>query len=154
VVTSIHGIKRTTFSPDLQTVVTTFTPTNEIPLNPTNVHSWMIKVEPFEKAVPVEAFFVLPKPAPWGRLSGLVSPDRTTALTTFDASAGTTYLSDSWGMHANDPLGDYRIAVFIDRKLAADFRFTVVADPAAVWPTNAPEFRSAPSGKNSYRGKN
>jgi hypothetical protein len=125
IVASVYGIKEVTFSDDLHKIVTTYTPSNEITLNTNTVHGWLIQIPPAEKPLDVREYYVLPKAAHWPK-DRMVSLDQTTCLTEFIVPKGVKYISNDWGMYVNDPLGEYQIAVFLDGKLAADFKFRVV----------------------------
>jgi hypothetical protein len=125
IIASVHGIKEITFSDNLHIIVTSYTPTNEITLNTNTVHGWLIQIPPAEKPLDVREYFVLPKAAHWPK-NRIVSLDQTTCLTYFIAPKGVKYISNDWGMYVTDPLGEYEIAVFLDSKLAADFKFRVV----------------------------
>ena len=130
VVTSFHGIKKVSHSDDLSKVIISYTPTNEIVLNTNTVHGWVIQIPPAPKRLVCQEFYVLPKAARWNapRL-GIVSIDKTTCVTRFVVPKGARYISDDWGMYPDDPLGQYEIVVFLDRKFAADFTFRVVEKP-------------------------
>jgi len=130
VVTSFHGIKNVTHSDDLSRVVVSYTPTNEIVLNTNTLHGWVIQIPPASKRLVCQEFYVLPKAARWKESRfGIVSMDKTTCITRFIVPKGGKYISDDWGMYPDDPLGQYEIAIFLDRKLAADFTFRVVEKP-------------------------
>ena len=131
IVACVHGIREVTFSDDLHKIVTSYTPTNEITLNTNTIHGWLIQIQPAEKPVEVREYFVLPKAARLGSKSRTVSLDQTTSLTDYTAPKGVKYISEEWGMYADDPLGQYEIAVFLDGKLAADFKFSVIEQPKA-----------------------
>jgi len=127
VVTSIQGIKEITHSDGLSKTIISYTPTNEIVLNTNTIHGWIIQIALVTNELFAEEFYVLPKAARWDTSKAqVVSIDKTTCLTEFSVPKGVKYISDDWGMFPDDPLGEYEIAVFLDRKLAADFKFRVV----------------------------
>jgi hypothetical protein len=134
VISSIHGIKQVTVSANLQETIISYTPTNEIVLNTNTTHGWLIQIKPAEKQIYVREFYILPKPARWNIKQGFISFDNTTCVRDFIVPKGAKYINDSWGMFADDPLGEYRIAILLDFKLAADFKFRVIeaAKPACV----------------------
>ena len=129
VVASIHGIKDVSSSVDLSKTVVSYTATNEIVLNTNTTHGWMIQIPPAPKRLLCQEFYILPKAAHWGATLQFVSIDKTTCVTGFFVPKGERYISRHWGMYADDPLGEYEIAVFLDKKLAADFKFRVVGKP-------------------------
>jgi hypothetical protein len=127
VVASIHGIKDITLSDNLSKTIISYTTTNEIVLNTNTIHGWIIQIAPVTNRLFVQEFYVLPKAARWDTSKArAVSIDKTTCLTEFFVPKGVKYISDDWGMFPDDPLGEYKITVFLDRKLAADFKFRVV----------------------------
>ncbi len=134
VIASIHGIKRVKFAEDLRSIVTTYEPTNTITLDTNTVHGWMLEIEPPAEPLQFTEFFILPAPAPrWGEpIPGVISLDRTTACRHGTIPAGAKHLALAWGMAADDPLGNYRLVIFLDDKCAADFNFEVIKahDPA------------------------
>ena len=67
-------------------------------------------------------------------MSGRVVRHGTTCVTEFVAGKGSKNIGHSWGMFSEDPLGEYRIAVFLDDRLAAEFSFRVVAELTEVSP--------------------
>ncbi|HLX68019.1 MAG TPA: hypothetical protein VKV04_00185 [Verrucomicrobiae bacterium] len=140
VVASIHGIQDVTHSDDLSKTIISYTPTNEMVLNTNTIHGWIIQIPPAQKRLFGQEFYVLPKAARWDTSKvRVVSIDQTTCLTEFFVPKGAKYISDDWGMFPDDPIGEYEIAVFLDRKLAADFKFRVVerqGDRAAKTPPN------------------
>lgn len=127
IVSSTHGIKRIKTSDDLRETVISYSPTNEIALNTNTIHGWRIQIKPAEKQLIGREFYILPKPARWAPTWGIVSPDKTTCVKDFIVPKGVKYISNGWGMYPDDPLGDYRIVVFLDNQLAAEFNFRVVA---------------------------
>jgi hypothetical protein len=127
VVASVFGIKQITHSDNLNKTIISYAPTNEIVLNTNTIHGWLIQIPPAQKRLFGQEFYVLPKSAHWDTSKvRMISIDKTTCLTEFYVPKGAKYISDDWGMFANDPIGQYEIAVFLDRKLAADFKFSVV----------------------------
>lgn len=135
-IASVHGIKHVEFAKDLQRVVTTYAPTNTLVLDTNTVHGWMVEIQPTNKPLKLLEFFILPAPPPrWSEpIPGLISFDRTTAYREATLPAGVRYLSNSWGMYADDPLGAYRLVIFLDEKCAADFNFQVVGSLSSTVP--------------------
>ena len=129
-VTRIFGIKNVTRADDLSKTVISYAPTNEILLNTNTAYGWIIQIEPATNVLVCEEFFILPKPARWGtNVVRVVSPDKTPCRTRFILPKGAKYFSDEWKMFSDDPLGEYEMVVFLDRRLAADFKYRVVAPP-------------------------
>jgi hypothetical protein len=131
IISSIHGIKQITNSADLHEIVISYSPTKEITLNTNSTHGWRIQIKPAEKRLNGREFYILPKPARWDVKWGMVSLDKTTCVKDFVVPKGVKYINDDWGMFPEDPLGEYRIVVFLDDKLAADFSFRVIAGTKA-----------------------
>lgn len=128
VIASVHGIKHVTYSDDLHNIVVSYIPTNEIILSTNTTHGWLIHIQPTDKQLVGEEFYILPKAARWSIRSRMVSIDRTTCRTDFIVPKGAKYIGEDWGMFSDDPLGEYEIVVFLDHKLASDFRFCVVGN--------------------------
>jgi hypothetical protein len=84
----------------------------------------------------VREVYILPGSARWGTkerpVSGRVVRDRTTCVTEWTAGKGAKYIGGSWGMFPDDPLGEYHLTVFLDDRLAAEFRFRVIGEPLQV----------------------
>jgi hypothetical protein len=137
VIAAVHGVRRATTSDDLKSTTTTYVDLNPVPRNRTNGVSWLIQIEPLPETAKVEEFYFLPGPARWPPLGTFplrdISIDQKASWTQTLAPKGTKYLSGGWGMYPDDPLGEYRLAVFIDGKRALDFKFTVIDDPTAKW---------------------
>jgi hypothetical protein len=126
IVSSVHGIRQYSVSADQHGIVKSYSSTNEITLNTNTTQGWQIQIKPAEKKLAGREFYILPKPARWPTNYGVVSPDKTTCISDFIIPKGIRYISRDWGMFPDDPLGEYRIVIFIDRKLAADFTFRVI----------------------------
>jgi hypothetical protein len=138
ILASVHGIKEVTYSNDLQRIGISYTPTNEITRDTNTTHGWLIQIQPAERPIKGVEFYVLPKAARWGSQErppeGIVSLDKTTCVKYFVLPKGAKYVGDEWGMFADDPLGEYQITVFLDKRLAADFRFRVIEEPKPATP--------------------
>lgn len=139
VLTAIHGVIKSTTADDLQSTCTTYTPFADLARNTNTTHGWLIKIERIEKPILVQEVYTLPEPARWGSkespVSGMVLNNRTTCITTYKARKGTEYVGKSWGMYADDPLGEYRKVIFLDNKFAAEFRFRVTATSSSTTTT-------------------
>ena len=128
IITNVCGIKEVSYSTSLQKIVISYIPTNEIVLDTNTTVGFMIQIQPAEKPLYGREFYVLPKAARWNTTKKqIVSMDHTTCVTDFYVPKGAKYIEDSWGMFADDPLGEYEIAIFLDNKMAADFKFHVIA---------------------------
>ncbi len=141
VAASIHGVEDVTYSDDLRKTIISCTPTNEMVLDTNTTHGWIIQIPPAPKQLLCNEFYVLPKAAHWDTSERIVSTDQTTCLRQFFVPKGAKYISDSWGMFLDDPIGEYEIAVFLDGKLAGDFKFRIVPanPPAKVLPDTTRE---------------
>jgi len=135
VLAAIHGIKKTIVAADLHNIITTYTPTNEIQLSTNTIHAWLVQIKRTEKPIQVKEVFILPSRARWGTkerpVLGMVVNEQKTCITKWTAGKGTEYVGNSWGMFSDDPLGEYRIVIFFDEKLAAEFKFNVFAESRA-----------------------
>jgi len=109
-----------------------YMPTNEIILNTSITHGWVVQFQPVDRDLVAEEYYILPKAARWNcdTNTQTVSKDQTTCRTVIAIPKKEHFVSHDWGMFLDDPVGEYEMAVFIDHKLAVDFKFRVLAPSA------------------------
>jgi hypothetical protein len=119
------GIKRV----DSKGNVTIFQ-TKRVPLQEGNVYGWRIKLKDYQGEVKWREVLRLPKPPEtWGTDSGenfSISADGTTSTTRRTQSAKEGVIENFWTIAPGDPVGKYKIEVYIDDRLIGTFEFEVI----------------------------
>ncbi|MEH2096247.1 hypothetical protein [Nostoc sp.] len=120
------GLKRV----DTKGNVTIFR-TTRVPLQQGNAYGWRIKLKDHQGEVKWREVLHLPKPPEtWGTDNGedfSISADGTTSITRRTQSAPDGVIGNFWTIAPGDPLGKYRIDVYIDDRLIGTFEFEVIA---------------------------
>jgi len=119
-----------------------------VPLLPANAcYTWHVQLAPAATGAPAPTTIVerlvLPVPlADWGTLATTpddnveISPDGTTAITTFAAAPDAEgWLANGWCVAAGDPVGAHRFELELDGASLASFDFDVVAPEDYNWPS-------------------
>ncbi len=107
-----------------------FIPTNRVPLQEGNAYGWRIELKDYQSEVRWREVLRLPKPPEtWGTDDGenfSISKDGTTAVTKRVQSATDGVIENFWTIAPGDPLGKYKIEVYIDDRLVGSFEFELV----------------------------
>lgn len=108
-----------------------FVPTNRVPLQEGNAYGWRIELKDYQSEVKWREVIRLPKPPEtWGTADGenfSISKDGTTAVTKRIQSATDGVIENFWTIAPGDPLGKYKIEVYIDDRLVGSFEFELVS---------------------------
>ncbi|MEH2160577.1 MAG: hypothetical protein V7K38_05915 [Nostoc sp.] len=104
--------------------------TTRVPLQQGNVYGWRIKLKDYQGEVKWREVLHLPKPPEtWGTDNGedfSISADGTTSITRRTQSAPDGVIENFWTIAPGDPVGKYRIEVYIDDRLIGTFEFEVI----------------------------
>ena len=108
-------------------------PTVRVPYRPDAIcYEWVVFFETENREVTVRELVELPAaPASWGDVAALeldVATDGTSAVSLLSDSIADSQISRRWCVSAGDPLGPYRIRVYLGERLLEDFQFEMVAD--------------------------
>jgi hypothetical protein len=105
--------------------------TTRVPLQQGNAYGWRIKLKDYQGEVKWREVLHLPKPPEtWGTDNGedfSISADGTTSITRRTQSAPGGVIGNFWTIAPGDPLGKYRIDIYIDDRLIGTFEFEVIA---------------------------
>lgn len=119
------GLKRV----DAKGNVTIFQ-TKTIPLQEGNAYGWRIKLKNYQREVKWREVLRLPKPPEtWGTDNGenfSISADGTTSVTRRTQSAPDGTIENFWTIAPGDPIGKYKIEVYVDDRLINTFEFEVI----------------------------
>ncbi|MEH2071886.1 MAG: hypothetical protein V7K47_27680 [Nostoc sp.] len=119
------GLKRV----DAKGNVTIFQ-TTTVPLQQGNAYGWRIKLQDYQGEVKWREVLRLPKPPEtWGTDSGedfSISADGTTSVTRRTQSAPDGVIENFWTIAPGDPVGKYKIEVYIADRLISTFEFEVI----------------------------
>ncbi|MBD2612208.1 hypothetical protein VF14_33910 [Nostoc linckia z18] len=119
------GLKRV----DTKGNVTIFQ-TTTVPLQEGNVYGWRMKLKNYQGEVKWREVLRLPKPPQtWGTDNGenfSISADGTTSITRRTQPATDGVIENFWTIAPGDPLGKYKIEVYIDDRLINTFEFEVI----------------------------
>ncbi|MDX6766250.1 MAG: hypothetical protein SFU85_05625 [Candidatus Methylacidiphilales bacterium] len=127
VVQATHGVYQTNYKAGLNEIVVSRTPADHIPVRAGTQHSWIIQVVPASYPRSIREVYTLPAPGRWGNVEGeQVSADRKQCVVEGTIQPGQTYAFNTWGMDADDPVGNYRISIYIDDVLVKTFSFEAV----------------------------
>ena len=105
--------------------------TTNVPYRPgSSCYHWAIAVEPEPRSLTVREVFDLPGPAErWNSAPSeltLVRPDDSGAITEIQESLEDGLITHGWCVAQGDPVGRYRIRVFVGDQLLREFGFNVV----------------------------
>ncbi len=104
--------------------------TKTIPLQEGNAYGWRIKLKEYKGEVKWREVLRLPKPPEtWGTDNGenfSISADGTTSITRRTQSAPDGVIENFWTIAPGDPLGKYKIEVYVDDRLINTFEFEVI----------------------------
>ncbi|MEH2192806.1 MAG: hypothetical protein V7K98_09205 [Nostoc sp.] len=104
--------------------------TIRVPLQQGNVYGWRIKLKDYQGEVKWREVLHLPKPPEtWGTDNGedfSISADGTTSITRRTQPAPDGVIENFWTIAPGDPVGKYRIEVYIDDRLIGTFEFEVI----------------------------
>ncbi|MDZ8224405.1 MULTISPECIES: hypothetical protein [unclassified Nostoc] len=104
--------------------------TTRVPLQQGNAYGWRIKLKDYQGEVKWREVLHLPKPPEtWGTDNGedfSISADGTTSVTRRTQSAPNGVIENFWTIAPGDPLGKYRIEVYIDDRLISTFEFELI----------------------------
>ncbi|MEA5604184.1 hypothetical protein [Nostoc sp. UHCC 0252] len=104
--------------------------TTRVPLQEGNIYGWRIKLKDYQGEVKWREVLYLPKPPEtWGTDNGedfSISKDGTTSITRRTQSALDGVIENFWTIAPGDPVGKYRIEVYIDDRLIGNFEFEVI----------------------------
>ncbi|WP_265272096.1 hypothetical protein [Nostoc sp. KVJ3] len=105
--------------------------TTRVPLQEGNAYGWRIKLKDYQGEVKWREVLHLPKPPEtWGTDNGedfSISADGTTSITRRTQSAPDGVIENFWTIAPGDPLGKYKIEVYIDDRLIDTFEFEVIS---------------------------
>jgi hypothetical protein len=108
--------------------------THTIPLEPDRRPSWCFVVAP-PNDEPYDVYSVTYPPAAPARLTGDFSGEEAAAAATFGLRTEPKHVDGvrpfCFELHAGDPLGEYRVEVFVDEMLRETLRLQVVAPAGA-----------------------
>jgi hypothetical protein len=120
------GLKRVDFRGKTNVI-----PTTRVPLREGNIYGWRIQLKDYQSEVKWREVLRLPKPPEtWGTDNGedfSISRDGTTAQTKRIQSAEDGVIENFWTIAPGDPLGKYKIEVYIDDRLIGSFEFELVS---------------------------
>jgi hypothetical protein len=104
--------------------------TTKVPLQEGNAYGWRIKLKDYQGEVKWREVLRLPKPPEtWGTDSGedfSISADGTTSVTRRTQAAPDGVIDNFWTIAPGDPVGKYKIEVYIDDRLISTFEFETV----------------------------
>jgi len=108
-------------------------PTVRVPYRPDAIcYEWVVFFETENREVKVRELVELPAaPASWGDVAALeldVATDGRSAVSELSDSIADSQVSRRWCVSAGDPLGPYRIRIYLGERLLEDFQFEMVAD--------------------------
>jgi hypothetical protein len=108
-------------------------PTVRVPYRPDAIcYEWVVFFETENREVKVRELVELPAaPVSWGDVAALgvtVAADGRSAVSELSDSIADSQISRRWCVGAGDPLGPYRIRVYLGEQLLEDFQFEMVAD--------------------------
>ena len=108
-------------------------PTVRVPYRPDAIcYEWVVFFETEDREIKVREVVELPAaPASWGDVAALgvtVASDGRSAVSELSDSLADSQISRRWCVGEGDPLGPYRIRVYLGERLLEDFQFEMVAD--------------------------
>ena len=108
-------------------------PTVRVPYRPDTIcYEWVVFFEPENREIRVRELVELPAaPASWGDVATLgltIAPDGRSGVSELSDSIADSQISRRWCVGEGDPLGPYRIRVYLGERLLEDFQFEMVAD--------------------------
>ncbi len=114
----------------------TFTPSDHVPNVTDQSYGWIITLRTTSARIRWREEFTLPEvPATWGNpesdVTRMVSPDGKTLVTENvvapdqNPATGHAFINNAWSVESSDPVGRYRIRVYIEGELVATFNFNV-----------------------------
>ncbi|MFN6540357.1 MAG: hypothetical protein RM021_028960 [Nostoc sp. EkiNYC01] len=119
------GLKRVDTKGNVSIVETT-----KVPLQEGNAYGWRIKLKDYQGEVKWREVLRLPKPPEaWATDNGenfSISADGTTSVTRRTQAAPNGVIENFWTIAPGDPVGKYKIEVYIDDRLINTFEFEVI----------------------------
>ena len=108
-------------------------PTVRVPYRPDAIcYEWVVFFEPENRVITVRELVELPAaPASWGDVATLgltVAPDGRSGVSELSDSIADSQINRRWCVGEGDPLGPYRIRVYLGERLLEDFQFEMVTD--------------------------
>jgi len=107
-----------------------FFPTTTVPLKEGDAYGWKITLDNYQGKVKWREVLSLPKPPEtWitqDHKNFSISKDGKTAISTRTETPVNGVIENFWSISPGDPVGEYKIEVYIDERLIGNFAFEVV----------------------------